>query len=322
MQETNRPPVSVKESMKTFSVLWWFMWPGLLVWPIAAGIIAVSTPIASFVMQRLLEENPTWSPLSPQILFGVMIPKFVTVLVPLLLLWKYVFVPMYLRAEREKRNSLGVPTCLHCGYDLKGSTGPACPECGESLPEEEKWGAAGRMSRNANGRDRELEPVKPCVGPARANSRSSHIMRCFASINRLSGMDELNRLSGRASAMRFFFMGPGLLFLIYAIAFPIILMSSCFWVMNEVLPPATLLQYLVPITVLIGSFSLVACLWSFRWFGAPLLLKSLRKEMNSQGIPVCLRCGYDLKGSVGAACPECGERIPESELAGGGGPVE
>jgi hypothetical protein len=31
---------------------------------------------------------------------------------------------------RERLVALGVPVCLHCGYDLRGQTDPRCPECG------------------------------------------------------------------------------------------------------------------------------------------------------------------------------------------------
>lgn len=34
----------------------------------------------------------------------------------------------------------------------------------------------------------------------------------------------------------------------------------------------------------------------------------LRNYLNEQGIPICKTCGYDLQGSVSAACPECGGR--------------
>jgi hypothetical protein len=34
---------------------------------------------------------------------------------------------------REVLVALGVPICLHCGYDLRGQTVPRCPECGREF---------------------------------------------------------------------------------------------------------------------------------------------------------------------------------------------
>jgi len=34
--------------------------------------------------------------------------------------------------------------------------------------------------------------------------------------------------------------------------------------------------------------------------------RSLRQQLNARGTPVCLKCGYDLRGQVDARCPECG----------------
>jgi len=32
----------------------------------------------------------------------------------------------------------------------------------------------------------------------------------------------------------------------------------------------------------------------------------LRKYLNEHGVPICMTCGYDLRGQVNAYCPECG----------------
>lgn len=46
-------------------------------------------------------------------------------------------------------------------------------------------------------------------------------------------------------------------------------------------------------------------------FGFVLLARrrirvSLRNQLNTQGIPVCVHCGYDLRGQKDGRCPECG----------------
>jgi hypothetical protein len=44
--------------------------------------------------------------------------------------------------------------------------------------------------------------------------------------------------------------------------------------------------------------------------------KTLRRKLNGLGIPVCLRCGYDLRGGVAdrTTCPECGGRLTTLEM--------
>ena len=37
------------------------------------------------------------------------------------------------RVLRERLLELGIPVCLHCGYDLRGQTVPRCPECGRGF---------------------------------------------------------------------------------------------------------------------------------------------------------------------------------------------
>jgi len=35
--------------------------------------------------------------------------------------------------------------------------------------------------------------------------------------------------------------------------------------------------------------------------------RSLRLQLQETGIPVCLHCGYDLRGQLDPRCPECGQ---------------
>ena len=47
-------------------------------------------------------------------------------------------------------------------------------------------------------------------------------------------------------------------------------------------------------------------------FGIPLLFGKLAWRSLAPGpaTTACRRCGYDLRGSAGPACPECGEATP------------
>ena len=49
---------------------------------------------------------------------------------------------------------------------------------------------------------------------------------------------------------------------------------------------------------------LVVCLVVAR----SVMRRSLRRLLVDCGIPVCIRCGYDLMGNVSGKCPECGEK--------------
>ncbi len=34
--------------------------------------------------------------------------------------------------------------------------------------------------------------------------------------------------------------------------------------------------------------------------------RALRAQLREAGVPICVNCGYDLRGSSGGTCPECG----------------
>ncbi len=43
------------------------------------------------------------------------------------------------------------------------------------------------------------------------------------------------------------------------------------------------------------------------WFTREDIRRRLRTELVRKSIPVCIPCGYNLKGNVSGICPECGE---------------
>ena len=43
--------------------------------------------------------------------------------------------------------------------------------------------------------------------------------------------------------------------------------------------------------------------------------RSLRRQLNASGRPICVVCGYDLRGQVEARCPECGQSFDPDLLA-------
>lgn len=50
---------------------------------------------------------------------------------------------------------------------------------------------------------------------------------------------------------------------------------------------------------------LLAQVFDFYWH-RKRLSKYLRKYLNEHGVPICMPCGYDLRGQVDLYCPECG----------------
>ncbi len=77
------------------------------------------------------------------------------------------------------------------------------------------------------------------------------------------------------------------------------------------------LQVMMPIwaAIMIGAGS---CIISFGilvyFFLRRSLVPHLRRELNASGIPVCMTCGYDLRGSQDR-CPECGTGFSNQNTA-------
>jgi len=44
------------------------------------------------------------------------------------------------------------------------------------------------------------------------------------------------------------------------------------------------------------------------WLILGLIRRSLREQLSARGVPICVECGYDLRGSETGRCPECGTR--------------
>ena len=50
---------------------------------------------------------------------------------------------------------------------------------------------------------------------------------------------------------------------------------------------------------------------ALQWFWRPPIRRYLRSQLQRQGIPICLQCGYDLRGQLTPRCPECATAFDE-----------
>jgi hypothetical protein len=53
----------------------------------------------------------------------------------------------------------------------------------------------------------------------------------------------------------------------------------------------------------------VAYIVIFSWIYGRKLRDIVRTELNQQGIPICISCGYDISGQQVSRCPECGREF-------------
>ena len=52
------------------------------------------------------------------------------------------------------------------------------------------------------------------------------------------------------------------------------------------------------------------------WFWRHRCQRFLRQQLIASGIPICLKCGYDLRGQIEPRCPECGTLFDVQLIAG------
>ncbi|MHC4442141.1 MAG: hypothetical protein ACYTF1_01565 [Planctomycetota bacterium] len=61
---------------------------------------------------------------------------------------------------------------------------------------------------------------------------------------------------------------------------------------------------LIPLPLLIVYLPLF--FYIFYRINKGAVIESLRRQLNEMGIPICVNCGYDLRGQKDNRCPECG----------------
>jgi len=73
----------------------------------------------------------------------------------------------------------------------------------------------------------------------------------------------------------------------------------------------------------VGAAGMMLCMltvgaWS-TYLARRRLRRYCRQRLVTKGVPICIECGYDLRGQVEPRCPECGKEFDPGLLAPGGG---
>lgn len=55
----------------------------------------------------------------------------------------------------------------------------------------------------------------------------------------------------------------------------------------------------------------IALPWGITYLFRARIRRYLRKELAESGVPICVKCGYDLRGQSAPRCPECGTPFDE-----------
>jgi hypothetical protein len=92
-------------------------------------IIFIVIPVIFNITQIAMIKVIWW--LHPHVSLGVFLPlAFVGHIVGFPILVIMLYRPVARRQLRRDLNMVEIPTCVHCGYDLRGCVGDCCPECG------------------------------------------------------------------------------------------------------------------------------------------------------------------------------------------------
>jgi uncharacterized paraquat-inducible protein A len=67
--------------------------------------------------------------------------------------------------------------------------------------------------------------------------------------------------------------------------------------------------------ILVTGLAVAAVVWAIQRLWYKPLRDQIRRELIERGIPVCLRCGYNLTGLSEPRCPECGTSFDPHESA-------
>ena len=67
---------------------------------------------------------------------------------------------------------------------------------------------------------------------------------------------------------------------------------------------------------IVGGFTGGSGTGVLTWFWRNRCQRFLRQQLIDSGIPICLKCGYELRGQTEARCPECGTPFDAELIVG------
>jgi hypothetical protein len=62
----------------------------------------------------------------------------------------------------------------------------------------------------------------------------------------------------------------------------------------------------------LGAIAGAATVWVAHFLFRRPVQRHLRERLRALGVPVCLVCGYNLRGNLSGRCPECGTRTDDA----------
>ena len=75
-------------------------------------------------------------------------------------------------------------------------------------------------------------------------------------------------------------------------------------------PPWVAQVAIQPVGMLVGFY------WLFNFGLRRPFQRALREALQRKGVPICLKCGYDLRGQTEPRCPECGTPFDADLIVG------
>ena len=91
-------------------------------------------------------------------------------------------------------------------------------------------------------------------------------------------------------------------------AFALVVAGVSFVVLKKVKPWLQLSErafqvlYAMAVVPIFGAFMVIGTRWIYR----RRFKRYLRERLEAMGVPICIKCGYDLRGQEEPRCPECG----------------